>query len=157
MLWASNFNRHHPLWDNNKDLHLFTQQANQFTEGLIGLIVQYDLIMALPKGTPTLQHMVTRRYSRLDNVFGTVGLSDMITKCKVAPSLHPPSTDHFPITTNLLLPQERVDSPPTFNFREVDWDEFKKKLEANLNTAPNPTLKSSSQQPSMNSPGQFKP
>ena len=82
--------------------------------------------------------MVTGRYSRPDNMFGTVGLLDMIMKCEVAPSLCPPSTDHFPITTNLLLPQERVDSPPTFNFREVDWDEFKKKLEANLNTAPNP-------------------
>ena len=27
MIWASDFNRHHPLWDSNEDIHLFTQQA----------------------------------------------------------------------------------------------------------------------------------
>src|SRR5271168_3560935 len=31
---------------------------------LIGLIVMYGLVMALPKGIPTLKHMVTGRYSR---------------------------------------------------------------------------------------------
>ena len=138
MLWAGDFNRHHPLWDNDKDTHLFTQQASRPMEGLIELIATYNLTMALPKGIPTLQHMVTGRYLRLDNVFSTAGLSDLITKCKVIPSLHPPSTDHFLIATNISLPQEKVNSPPTFNFREVDWDKFKKKLEAKLDTTPNP-------------------
>ena len=78
------------------------------------------------------------RYSRLDNVFSTTGLSDLITRCKVMPSLRPTSTDHFPIVTNIMLPQEKIDSPPSFNFREVDWDEFNKKLEVKVDTAPNP-------------------
>jgi hypothetical protein len=76
MIQAGDFNRHHPLWDNNEDIHLFTQQANRFAEGIIELIAAYNLIMALPKGIPTLQHMVTGRYSRPDNVFSTAGLSD---------------------------------------------------------------------------------
>jgi hypothetical protein len=63
MIWAGDFNRHHPLWDNGEDTHLFTQQANRIAEGLIGLIADFDLVMALPKGIPTLQHMVTRRLS----------------------------------------------------------------------------------------------
>src|SRR5271168_4615466 len=138
MLWAGDFNRHHPLWDRDEDVHLFTQQANKFAEGLIGLIATYGLVMALPKGIPTLKHMVTGRYSRPDNVFSTIGISDLITSCEVVPSLRPTSTDHFPITTNVQLPQERVVSPSSFNFREVDWDEFRKGLKTRLSTAPNP-------------------
>ena len=26
MIWAGDFNRHHPLWDDDKDVHLFTNQ-----------------------------------------------------------------------------------------------------------------------------------
>ena len=138
MLWAGDFNRHHPLWDNDEDFHLFTQQATRQSEGLIELIATYDLQMPLPKGIPTLQHMVTKRYSRPDNVFCTTGLSDLITLCEVDPSLRPTSTDHFPIVTNILLPQERIDAPPSYNFREADWDTFKKKLKGRLERIPNP-------------------
>jgi ribonuclease HI len=136
MLWAGDFNRHHPLWDRDEDVHLFSQQANRFAEGLIDLIATYELVMALPKGVPTLKHMASGRYSRPDNVFSTTGISDLITRCEVVPSLRPTSTDHFPIVTNIQLPQERVDHPPSFNFREVDWDEFRKKLDDRLSTAP---------------------
>src|SRR5271168_1673710 len=138
MLWAGDFNRHHPLWDRDEDVHLFTQQANRFAGGLIELIATYDMVMALPKGTPTLRHMVTGRYSRPDNVFTTTGMSDLITKCEVVPSIRPPSTDHFPIVTTLQLPQERVDNASSHNFREVDWDDFRKKLTVKLGTAPDP-------------------
>ena len=27
MIWAGDFNRHHPLWDRNEDTHLFTVRA----------------------------------------------------------------------------------------------------------------------------------
>src|ERR1700678_538876 len=138
MVWAGDFNRHHPLWDRDEDVHLFTQQANRFAGGLIGLLAAYDLVMALPKEIPTLQHMVTGRYSRPDNVFSTAGISDLITRCEVTPSLRPTSTDHFPIVTNIMLPQERVENTPSLNFREVDWELFRKKLSDKLDTAPNP-------------------
>jgi hypothetical protein len=88
--------------------------------------------MPLPKGTPTLQHMVTKRYSRPDNVFNTPGLSDLIIRCEVIPESRPASTDHFPITTHILLPQERTDTPPTHNFREADWTKFRQKLKTKL-------------------------
>ena len=138
MLWAGDFNRHHPLWDNDEDDHLFTQQANRFAQGLIELIATYDLSMPLPKGIPTLQHMVTKRYSRPDNVFCTTELVDLITRCKVEPAARPPSTDHFPIITNITLPQERTETPASYNFREVDWEDFKEILDNRLETAPNP-------------------
>src|ERR1700678_4500234 len=111
MLWAGDFNRHHPLWDSDEDVHLFTQQAERFAKGLIELLATYEMTMVLPKGTHTLWHMVTGRYSRPDNVFSTTGLPDLITRCEVIPALRPTSTDHFPIVTNLMLPLEKTDPP----------------------------------------------
>ena len=140
MLWTGDFNRHHPLWDSDEDTHLFTQQAIRHAEDLIELIATYELEMPLPKGVPTLQHMVTGRYSRPDNIFSTANLTGLITHCEVDPTLRPPSTDHFPIITRIMLPQERIEAPPSYNFREVDWEVFIRKLKTKLNTVPNPQL-----------------
>ena len=69
MIWAGDFNRHHPFWDDDKDTRLFTNQALRAAEGIINLIAQYNMDMALPKGIPTLQHMRSKNYSRPDNIF----------------------------------------------------------------------------------------
>jgi len=74
MVWAGDFNRHHPLWDDDEDDHLFTRQALRDAEGLIRMLADYEMEMILPKGVPTLQHMVTKRYSRPDNFFSTPAL-----------------------------------------------------------------------------------
>ena len=136
MIWAGDFNRHHPLWDDDEDVHLFTRKATDDAEELIRLLANYDMQMILPKGVPTLQHMVTGRYSRPDNVFSTPGIQDLVIKCEVNPALRPTSTDHFPIITHILLPQERVNTLPTFNFRETDWEEYRKKLKLRLQLTP---------------------
>ena len=138
MLWAGDFNRHHPLWDRDEDTHLFTQQATRQAEGLIDLLAIYDLTMALPKEIPTLQHMVTKIYSRPDNVFNMAGLLELITRCKVDPSLRPTSTDHFRIVTNISIPQERANPLPAHNFREANWDAFRQRLRTNLTQVLNP-------------------
>ena len=113
MIWAGDFNRHHPLWDDNKDIHLFTHQAIRRAEGLIEIMADYNLAMTLLKGIPTLQHMRTKKYSRPDNFFCTEALQEMITKCKVDPSSRPTSTDHFPIITHIQLPQDYINTPPS--------------------------------------------
>jgi len=136
MLWAGDFNRHHPLWDRDEDIHLFTGQATRRAEGLIRLLADHEMEMVLPKGVPTLKHMVSKRYSRPDNVFSTTGLQDSIIKCEVDSSTRPTSTDHFPIVTHILLLQERINTPPSFNFRETDWDEYRKKLTPRLQLTP---------------------
>ena len=59
--------------------------------------------MPFLKGIPTLQHMVTKRYSRPDNLFCTGNIANLITKCEVDPSECPTATDHFPILTNILI------------------------------------------------------
>jgi ribonuclease HI len=136
MIWAGDFNRHHPLWDDDRDVHLFTRQALREAEGLIELMADYGMEMALPKGIPTLQHMRTKRYSRPDNVLCTAALRPFVINCEVNAQIRPTSTDHFPINTNINLPQARIPPDPTFNFRTTDWDEFKKTLTTKLDLLP---------------------
>ena len=138
MIWAGDFNRHHPLWDDDKDTHLFTPQALRNAEGIIELLAEFNMEMTLPKGTPTLQHMRTKRFSRPDNVFCTTALRPLITKCEVTPQHRPTSTDHFPIVTHIELPQTRIPPDPSYNFRVADWEEFRKSLTEKINTIPQP-------------------
>ena len=138
MIWAGDFNRHHPLWDDDKNTHLFTQQSLRNAEGIIELIAENNMEMALPKGIPTLQHMRTKRYSRPDNVFCSASIKPFVTKCEVKASERPVSTDHYPIETHINLPQTRIPPDPSYNFRTADWEEFRKRLTAKLDTIPQP-------------------
>jgi hypothetical protein len=52
--------------------------------------------------------------------------------------LKPPATDHFPILTQLDLPQSRIPSDPTLNFRNANWEEFRQTLTIKLGTLPKP-------------------
>jgi len=140
MIWAGDFNRHHPLWDREEDEHLFTTPATQAAEKLIDLLTEYDMGMLLPKDTPTLQHMSSKHFSRPDNVFGSPEIQEHITRCEVAPNLRPTCTDHYPIVTNIVLPQNRINITPNYNFREVDWTVFRKSLETRLSTLPSPNV-----------------
>lgn len=139
MLWAGDFNRHHLLWDRDEDTHLFTGRAEQAAEKLINLLAEYDMAMPLPKGIPTLQHMHSKRFSRQDDVFCTQGILGHITQCKVVAALQPTCTDHFLIVTQMTLPQNCMNPEPRRNFRETDWNIFRKKLAHNLNSCPDAT------------------
>ena len=138
MIWAGDFNRHHPLWDDNRDIHLFTNQALRNAEGLINMLAEYGMEMALPKGVPTLQHMRTKKYSWPDNFFCTPTLQPYIIKCKVEAQLRPTSTDHFLIATYIDLPQNRLPHDPLYNFRTANWDEFYKVLTEKAGRLPQP-------------------
>lgn len=83
VLWAGDFNRHHSLWDKAEDVCLSTRGALMAANNLIELLGHHDMVMALPYGELTLQHMVTKRYSCIDDMFFTESMLDMITRCKV--------------------------------------------------------------------------
>ena len=138
MIWAGDFNRHHPLWDDDKDIHLFTRQALRDAEGIINLIADHNMEMVLPKGILTLQHMRTKKFSRPDNVFCSSTLQPYITKCEVRAQSRPTATDHFPIATQIDLPQTRIPPDPSYNFKLADWDEFRQALTDKLATLPHP-------------------
>ena len=63
MLWCGDFNRHHPMWDRDEDVHLFTADALCKASPLIKLLADYNMEMILEKGVPTLQHLRSKRYS----------------------------------------------------------------------------------------------
>jgi len=102
------------------------------------MLADHDMVMPLPKEIPTLEHMRSKRLSRPDNVFCTAGLQEAITSCDVSVSMRLPCTDHFPITTKLSLRQKQSSSISSYNFRDTDWDIFKKKLQENLAKFPPP-------------------
>jgi len=132
MIWAGDFNRHHPLWDRAEDVHLFTRAATNAADQLIELLGTYGMVMALPKDLPTLRHMVTKKLSRPDNVFCTENLSDLFTICEVDYDHQPTKTDHYPIKSTIELTHNLAPSSPAYNFRMADWDDFNKNLEARI-------------------------
>ena len=146
MLWCGDFNHHHPLWDNDEVDRLFTPQAMREAEVLIAMVADEGMDMALPKGIPTLKHMVTNLYSRTDNVWCSETLLNRVLHCDVDGYLQPPCTDHLPIVTTIDIPQEQLNSTPSPNFRMADWDLFWEHLQENLTNIPLPTLIDTSEQ-----------
>lgn len=51
MLWMGDFNRHHPLWEDMRNRHLFNYTTSQ---PLIDMIADYGLLQILSKNIPTL-------------------------------------------------------------------------------------------------------
>jgi hypothetical protein len=81
IVWLGDFNRHHPLWDNPEDTRLFTNEATEATEKLIEAVVDAGLELMLPSGTLTHIHNVTKRWSRLDQVFLSEHSSKLLIFC----------------------------------------------------------------------------
>jgi hypothetical protein len=105
---------------------------------LIELLADLNLKMALPKGQPTLEHMVTKKFSHPDNIWCTEDIYDQVIRCKVDPLPRPPATDHFPIATYVTLPQEHITAKVSYNFRAVDWEDFQENLAIRLLEIPPP-------------------
>ena len=131
-LWVGDFNRHHPMWDEPRNQHLFTTANLESAEELIEITANHGLVMALEKYTPTLRAMNSGNYTRTDNVFITDDFRDRILQCKTFPELRPPKTDHIPILTSLDIDRHLETNTPKFNFRKVDWKDFKDTLRAHL-------------------------
>ena len=50
VIWLGDFNRHHPLWDEERNAHLFTKAALMAAQTLLDLISKYDMQMTLLLG-----------------------------------------------------------------------------------------------------------
>src|SRR6266481_82168 len=68
MIWCGDFNRHHLLWDEERNKHLFTVSASVAIQLLLSLLKKHNMIMLLPKGILTLQSMATGNWTRVDSV-----------------------------------------------------------------------------------------
>ena len=54
MVWLGDFNWHHPLWDEECNVHLFTTTNLDAAQILLDLLAEHDMMMTLLKNTPTL-------------------------------------------------------------------------------------------------------
>ena len=126
------------MWDDDRNGHLFTSRALEDASKLLTLVADHAMHMALLKGIPTLESMVTKNWTRPDNVFCSGNLVDKLVFCTTDPRLHGPSTDYVPIQTALVFPVARVPDELGYNFRAVNWKTFLKELEGRLMAIPDP-------------------
>jgi len=136
ILWLGDFNRHHPYWDDPNDIRLFTSEATSTAEKLIEAVADAGLELALPSGTPTHRHNITKKWSRLDQVFLSDHSKNKIITCDTQPDQWGINTDHLPILTVMNLCTDTVEADEIPNFREVDWGEFCKELSVQLEKLP---------------------
>ncbi|KNZ74584.1 hypothetical protein J132_06538 [Termitomyces sp. J132] len=107
MLWAGDFNRHHPLWDHERNRHLFTSAAEKAAQVIIVLTADYDMTMLLPRGIDTLRARRTGNWTRLDNVFSSGTMEDLVVRCEASHRNQGPCMDHVPIHTIIKLPTQK--------------------------------------------------
>ena len=137
-VWQGDFNRHSPLWDEERNAHLFTHAATRLAQPLLGLLGQYGMKMLLAKDTPMLRAKATGNHTRPDNVFCSDDLFDAFISCQTAPAQRPVKTDHYPILSLLDIAPDIEDFTPRRTFRETDWDEFGTTLCEELSHVPEP-------------------
>jgi Endonuclease-reverse transcriptase len=138
-MWIGDFNRHHPLWDEARNTHLFTRENLDLTQPLLNMLGQHNMKMALPVFIPTLRSHSTKNHTRVDNVFCSEELLDTIIKCKTDDAARPVRTDHYPIITQLDIHTPKATWAARRNFRLVDWPELVKTLKNDLTNLPPPT------------------
>ena len=137
-VWLGDFNRHHPLWEDERNTQLLMDTYLNNAQPLLDLLSNFDFHMLLPPATPTLEAAHSKNHTRPDNVFASPELAGNLIRCRTAPEIRPPCTDHYPIVTELQVNVARA-TPSTFrNFRKVDWPDFRKKLAVRLEDIPLP-------------------
>ena len=132
LMWTSNFNRHHPLWDAPENNSLFTHEATEHAEILIQILAEVGLESTLPAGIPIHKHNVTKRWSQLDQVFVSELAIDTIDQCEALPNEQGLNMDHFPIMTKLKLAVALAPVVEVRNYRDVNWKEFHNELKKKI-------------------------
>ncbi|KAJ3486122.1 hypothetical protein NLI96_g4454 [Meripilus lineatus] len=139
ILWLGDFNRHSPLWDEERNAHLFTRQNLDDADTLLNVLVNHDLRMLLPPGIPTLEASNTKNETRPDNVFGTEGLQEGLMRCEALPENRPICTDHYPVFTVIERRTPRPVENDKYNYKKANWTGVVEDLKKGLSTLPKPT------------------
>jgi hypothetical protein len=132
VIWLGDFNQHHPHWDDPADTRLFTPSALEAAESLIEAVADAGLELILPSGIPTHLHNVTKRWSRLDQVFLSEQSTNLVIACETCPETRGINTDHLPIVTELDLEAAITKDDAMHNFREANWEKFRATLSGRL-------------------------
>jgi hypothetical protein len=107
IIWAGDFNRHHPMWDEERNVQLFSAKNIDEAQVLIDIVSAHGLEMALPQGIPTYFVNRNGNWTRPDNVFCSSNAIDVLTRCTTVPE------DSRNGRQNLII------SPSTFTSRSL--------------------------------------
>jgi len=132
IIWLSNFNLHHPLWDKEHNRHLFMRSNLEKSQVLIDALAEFDLQMALPKDVPMLQALSTGNHTRPDNIFISSPIAGCIISCTTLPEERLVRMDHIPVVMEVDLSLEEWAEPPCSNFRLADWKQVREMLTSRL-------------------------
>jgi len=113
MLWLGDFNRHHPLWELDRNCHLNSTKEN--IQPLLDLIQNHNMEQILPPDTPTFE-TAANNWTRPDNVWLSHHALNLVITCATDPHIRPIHTDHLPIFTVIDMPVARAppEPPPIF-------------------------------------------
>lgn len=136
VILLGDFNRHHPQWESLQNSHLCTHQQILDAQDLIDITDEFHLTMTLAPKTPTLRAFSTGNYTRVDNIFMSSSITNLVSTCKTAPADQPVKTDHFPIITTINTTPCRSTPQTLLNFKTVDWEKFNNKLSTLLKHTP---------------------
>jgi ribonuclease HI len=137
-VWMGDFNRHSPLWDEDRNHHLFTRENLRASDKLIQLTAQFGMHMALPPGLPTLEALASKNRTRVDNVFADARTLERFEVCTTREECRPVKTDHFPVISHIRLAAEKPTDRVRYDYRLVLWEEFNDELEERLAALPPP-------------------
>jgi len=85
LVWLGDFNCHHPLWDKERNSHLFTGAALEVLQKLINILADYGLMQILPKDVLTLQLTSSSNWTCPDNIFCTAHTCSTLITCDTDP------------------------------------------------------------------------
>ncbi|QRV96882.1 Reverse transcriptase from transposon X-element protein [Ceratobasidium sp. AG-Ba] len=140
VLLAGDFNRHHPMWDETRNEHLFTESALEAAQNLIELLNRFDLNMILPAEIPTLELSSNKNLSRPDNVFVSSHLTNTVNRCLVVEAPRISCTDHFTIQIELTLTCRQAPKIKRRNFQKADWEKVRSDLAKSLPNVRQPPI-----------------
>ena len=107
MLWLGNFNRHHPMWEENRNYRLFS--PSHLIDPLIDFIVNHNMTLALPLGIPTYETAL-RNWTRPDIVWCLNNPVDPLS-----PAMSGLAHGHHVLTTSPSSPNSSTQSHmPTY-------------------------------------------
>jgi len=115
-VWLGNFNLHHPLWDEEQNVHLFMRKNLVKAQVLRDVLSEFNLQMTLLKDIPMLQALSTGNYTRPDNVYISSLMAGHMIRCITLPEERPERTDHIPIVTEVDMSLEAKTESPCPNF-----------------------------------------
>jgi len=123
-VWLGDFNRHHPMWEEERNHHLFTSEALNKAQPLLNLIAKHRMEMTLPKNMPTLEASNTKNWTRPDNIFMSGKLASGVIRCEADAYRRLPKADHLPIITEIDVEPSRTEETLRRNWNDIDWEEF---------------------------------